>query len=673
MVTSPQPHSRNFSARSAAAAFLAAVGCLLIAPAAALGAAPARPVQAPSGPHDIERYLNIRSSNNAGLSPDGGTVAFLTNVTGTQQIWTVPAAGGWPEQITFFNDAVSAVEWSSRENWIAFSKDDGGDENYQLFLVSPDGGDLVQLTRDPAVRHNFGSWSLDGRLIAYSSNERDRRFFDVYVLEIGNGRKNRVAEMDARLYAGPFSNDGKRLVVARSNGSLDDDLFVVDLDKDGAATPRTPVHLTPHEGKASYRPVGFAADDRSVLVVSDAGREFFALGRIDLATRAIAWERGLSWDVDSAALSPDGGTLALVVNEDGYDRLHLIDTAGMKDLPVPAIPPGQIDGLAFSRDGKRLTLTQNGPTRNGNVWRLDLERAGGGPAAFTQVTRSSTAGIPPSSFVEPRLVRYRTFDGLEIPSFFYLPKGARKGDTRPAIVIPHGGPEGQTITRFSPVIQYYVDRGYAVWAPNVRGSTGYGRTFTHLDDVRHREDSVKDLAAGVDWLVASGQINPKQIAVVGGSYGGYMTLAAITLYPDLWAAAVSSYGIANFRTFFGNTASYRVSHRASEYGDPIKDGDFLDSISPIHRADRIRSPLLILQGAKDPRVPQIESEQIVAAVKKKGGVAEYVLFPDEGHGWTKLPNQIRAYRATADFLDRHVKGTTSQAGSDPRGGAAPGR
>lgn len=664
--------SGDRSIRGGRAAGLAAAAWLLIAPVAIPGAAPDRSARAPSGPHDIERYLNIRSSGNAGLSPDGGTVAFLTNLTGTQQIWIVPAAGGWPEQITFFGDRVSAVDWSPRGDWIAFSKDDGGDENHQLYLVTPDGEDLVPLTSDPAVRHNFGSWSRDGRLIAYSSNERDRRYFDVHVLDIESGRGSRVAQMDARLYAGPFSNDGKHLVVSRSNGSLDDDLFVLDLDPGGAAPSRPPVHLTPHEGKAAYRPVGFAADDRSFWVVSDAGREFFALGRIDLGTRAITWERSPSWDVDSAVLSPDGGTLALAVNEDGYDRLQLIATAGMKDLPVPAIPPGQIEGLEFARDGRRLTFTLNGPTRNGDVWRLDLARAGGAPAAPAQVTRSSTAGISPSSFVEPALVRYRSFDGRDIPSFFYLPKGTRKGEALPAIVTPHGGPEGQTQARFSATIQYYVNRGYAVWAPNVRGSTGYGRTFTHLDDVRLREDSVKDLAAGVDWLVASGQVNPKQIAVVGGSYGGYMTLAAITLYPDLWAAAVSSFGIANFRTFFGNTASYRVSHRASEYGDPVKDGEFLDSISPLHRVDRIRSPLLILQGAKDPRVPQVESEQIVAAVKKKGGIAEYVLFPDEGHGWAKLPNQIRAYRATADFLDRHVKGVAPQPG-DSRGVAAPGR
>jgi dipeptidyl aminopeptidase/acylaminoacyl peptidase len=295
-------------------------------------------------------------------------------------------------------------------------------------------------------------------------------------------------------------------------------------------------------------------------------------------------------------------------------------------------------------------MSLSGPTRNGDVWIADL-----GEATLRQVTRSSTAGIPRSSFVEPRFVRYRSFDGLEIPALLYLPQVAGTPEKVACIVNPHGGPEGQTVASFSPTLQYYVNRGYAVLAPNVRGSTGYGRTFTHLDDGRKREDSVKDLVAGVEWLKASGEVDPGRIAVMGGSYGGYMTLAAVTLYPDLWAAAVNSFGIANFRTFFGKTAPYRVGMRASEYGDPVKDADFLDSISPIHRAERIEAPLLVLQGANDPRVPAAESEQIVEAIRRKGGVAEYVLFPDVGHGWTKLPNQVKAHRTTAEFLDRHLR------------------
>lgn len=612
------------------------------------------PGAAPPGRYDIERYLNIRVAACAGLLADAKTMGFTTNLTGTRQVWTIPSGGGWPEQITFFEDAVSRVEWSPRGDWIAFSKDKGGDENHQLYLVSPDGKDLVALTSSPQVRHNFGAWSKDGRFIAYASNERNSRFFDIYVMDVDSRQARRVVEGDALWGAGPFSRDGKRLIAIRSNASLDNDLFLVDLARGWSGEPPDSAHLTPHQGKADHQVIDWSVDNTSLWIASDSGREFYGLGRLILEARKVVWVREPKWDVTNATLSRDGRQLALVVNEDGYDTLHLLDTVTRKDRPLPEIPGKQLDDMVFSRDGKRLALTVSGPARNADVWLIDL--AGG---SARQVTRSSTAGIPRASFVEPRLVRYRSFDGLEIPAFLYTPAGSRQGEGLPGIVMPHGGPEGQTTARFSPTIQYYLNRGYAIWAPNVRGSTGYGKTFTHLDDVRKREDSVKDLAAGVAWLKSSGWIDPKKIAVMGGSYGGYMTLAAITLYPDLWAAAVDSFGIANFKTFLARTASYRAGLRASEYGDPLADGDFLDSISPLHKADRIRAPLLVLQGANDPRVPQEEAEQIVAAVRQAGGVAEYILFPDEGHGWAKLANQITAHRASADFLDRHLRGTTA--------------
>ncbi len=607
-----------------------------------------------TGSFDIERYLNIRSAVSPSFSPDGKSIAFLTNITGTHQIWKVEDGGGWPEQLTFFPDRVFGASWSPRGDWITFSKDAGGDENYQIHLISPDGERLVALTGDPRVRHNLGPWSKDGTWLAYSSNEREARFFDLYVVNVDTRERRRVVAKDALFYPGPFSNDGTKLIATRTNASQDSDLFLVDLAAPAGVEPDL---LTSHEGIARFSAVGFTPDDRSVWVVTDVGREFLTLGRIDLASRKISFDREARWDVSSASLTRDGKTLAVVTNEDGYDVLSLIESQTTRVLPAPRMPRGQVGGLAFSLDGQRLAASLSGSTRNSDIWIADL-----GGEALARVTRSSTAGIPPSTFVEPQLVRYRSFDGLEIPAFFYLPPGSEKRGSLACVVNPHGGPESQTVASFSPTLQYYVNRGYAVLAPNVRGSTGYGKTFSHLDDVRRREDSVKDLAAGVDWLRGSGYVDPKKIAVMGGSYGGYMTLAAITLYPDLWAAAVNSFGIANFRTFFGKTASYRVGMRASEYGDPVNDAAFLDTVSPIHKVDRIRAPLLVLQGANDPRVPAAESEQIVEAVRRNGGVAEYVLFPDEGHGWSKLVNQIKAQRTAADFLDRHLKATPRPAG-----------
>jgi dipeptidyl aminopeptidase/acylaminoacyl peptidase len=273
------------------------------------------------------------------------------------------------------------------------------------------------------------------------------------------------------------------------------------------------------------------------------------------------------------------------------------------------------------------------------------------------LTQSSLAGIPQSSFVEPELIRYKTFDGRQIPAWYYRPQNGSLSNGRgfPVIVNVHGGPEGQAQPGFNGVNQYFLSRGYAVLAPNVRGSTGYGKTFTHLDDVEKREDSVKDLAAAVEWLKTQGGADPKRIAVTGGSYGGYMTLAAITLYPDLWAAAIDTVGIANFESFLKNTSGYRRKLREVEYGTLERDLEFLKSVSPLFKVDRIKTPLMVIHGKNDPRVPYTEAEQIVEALRKRGSPVEYKLFDDEGHGVNKLSNRLIVYPLMADFLDKYMK------------------
>jgi dipeptidyl aminopeptidase/acylaminoacyl peptidase len=294
------------------------------------------------------------------------------------------------------------------------------------------------------------------------------------------------------------------------------------------------------------------------------------------------------------------------------------------------------------------------------VWLYDLKTK-----ALTQVTQSDRAGIPQESFVAPELIRFKSFDGLDVSAWYYKPvrnnvkeelKAAyRNPNGLPVIVSVHGGPEGQERPGFNPLYQYYLSRGYAVLAPNVRGSTGYGKVYTHLDDVKNRENSVKDLAYAVDWLKTKGSADSKRIAVMGGSYGGYMTLAAITLYPELWAAAVNTVGIVNWESFLKNTSSYRRRQREVEYGMLDRDIDFLRAISPIKKIDRIRAPLFVIQGKNDPRVPYTEAEQVVKALKDRGAVVEYKLYDDEGHGISKLKNRLELYPLVADFLDKYMK------------------
>jgi dipeptidyl aminopeptidase/acylaminoacyl peptidase len=346
--------------------------------------------------------------------------------------------------------------------------------------------------------------------------------------------------------------------------------------------------------------------------------------------------------------------IAYTINRDGFSELYVRSLGsdgrpGAKSEPVRLPGKGLVGVLNFSKDNSRLVFTFNGARYNSDVWLYDVKGR-----TLSQVTRSSRTGIPQSSFVEPELIRFKSYDGREVPAWYYRPQ-AGAGAKLPVIVSVHGGPEAQETPGFSSIYQYFLSRGYAVLAPNVRGSTGYGKTYAHLDDVRKREDSVKDLAAAVEWLKSAGEADPRRIAVMGGSYGGYMTLAAITLYPELWAAAVDTVGIANFESFLKNTSGYRRKLREVEYGTLDRDLDFLKTISPLYKVDRIKAPLMVIHGRNDPRVPYTEAEQIVKALRERNAPVEYKLFDDEGHGVAKLSNRLIVYPLVADFLDRYMK------------------
>ena len=607
-------------------------------------------------PFGIERYLNIRSATSSALSPTGDQIAFLTNISGTAQVWMVNAQGGWPHQMTFFPDRVDFISWSPDGSGLIFAKSIGGDENAQLYWLAPDGSQIRLLTSEPKVRHNFGGWSHNGKQISYASNQRNRDFFDIYVMDVATGNSQLVHQQDGANAPVAWSVDGRRLVVSHVNEqlSLDNDLYLVDI------ATKTATHLTPHEGAAEFSDVRFMPDGQSLLFTTNHKGEFQSLAQMELASRRVEILDDAQWDVAAIEVSDNGGMLAYTLNRDGFSELYvrrlntdgkpLITNLGSKGLPVKLPGKGVLSGLSFSRDGHKLALVFDGARFNADVWIYDLQAR-----TLKQVTHSSRAGIFQSSFVEPELIRYKTFDGRMIPAWYYRPRNTPANGPLPVIVQVHGGPEGQALPAFNAVDQYFLSRGYAILGPNVRGSTGYGKTYTHLDDVQQREDSVKDLASAVDWLKSSGGADPKRIAVMGGSYGGYMVLAAVTLYPEIWSAAVELFGIANFETNLTRTAGYRRKLREREYGTLEKDLEFLRSISPIYKVDRIRAPLFVLQGKNDPRVPYTESEQIVKALRDRSRPVEYILFEDEGHGFVKLNNRLFMYPQIVAFLDKHMK------------------
>jgi dipeptidyl aminopeptidase/acylaminoacyl peptidase len=584
--------------------------------------------------YEFARYLKIRGAWGASWSPDGQRVSFLTEITGVPQVWEVASElSSWPEQLTFYEERVSGALYSPQEKRLLFGMDAGGNERSQLFLL--EGGQTRDLTGAPDAIHYPGGFSPDGRRIAYTATRRNGTDFDVFVQELPEGEPETVWEVSGYHTVADWTSDGRALIVSRHHSNVDNDLYRLDLETGEAKL------LTGHEGEARFSGANATPDGGSLYLATDRDGEFLRLARLDLATLEIDYLTPDDRDVEGVELSRDGRYLVASRNVDGYSDVLLFNGRGRR-MPDPQIPEGIVGGFEFSPDSGRLAFTLTGPERNPDVWIVDLP-----DGEARRLTRSSTAGIPPRSFRKPRVVRYASFDGRRIPALFYEPET----ENAPVIVNVHGGPESQARPAFAPVTQYLLGQGFAVFFPNVRGSTGYGKAYAHLDDVELRMDSVEDLAHAAYWLRERGH---RRIAVMGGSYGGFMVLAALTEYPELWSAGVDIVGIANLVTFLENTGSYRRGLREPEYGSLGKDRAFLESISPIHKAGDITAPLMVIHGKNDPRVPVGEAEQIVERVKRNGGTVEYLLYEDEGHGLAKLKNRLDAYPKIAAFLDEHL-------------------
>ena len=611
-------------------------------------------------PHDdtLTRLVHVRRAHGPAWSPDGSELAFVADMSGLDQAWVTAAIGsGAARQMTDFAERVGEVAWSPDGRWLLVTVDAGGDEHDQLYVVPTGGGEPRALTADPRVIHHFGAWSPDGARICYSSNQRHPAFFDIWVMEVASGAARCVLESDATLMAEAWTPDGQALLVSRQNTNLDDDLLLAPAAGGEARL------LTGHAGEAAYTSPHFAPDGQTLYVLSNRDREWLAPAALDLAGPAdahghapVRWLDETPQEAEGTlALSRDGTALAWAFNEAGRSRLVFYDLAAPGAVDGPPLPQGVVEGLTWAPDGSRVAFGFNGTRHNGNIWTAAPREA---PAR--RVSQAPMGGPDPETLIEPELVSYTSFDGLEIPAYYYRPASRARSSAAgiPVIVFVHGGPEWQFrplhAAPWMPPPQYYLSRGFAVFAPNVRGSAGYGKTYIHLDDVRLRPNSVADLKAGVEWLVAHGGADPARIGVMGRSYGGFMVLAAITSYPALWAAAVDIVGIANFVTFFEHTGVWRRHLRAPEYGDPERDADFLREISPLFQADRITAPLLVLHGANDPRVPVGEAEQMVAAVRANGRPAELMLFPDEGHFMLRQSTQLVAYPAIGDWFERYM-------------------
>ncbi|MFC5277282.1 prolyl oligopeptidase family serine peptidase [Halorubrum rubrum] len=623
--------------------------------------------------YDVERYLNVRGAGGATLGPDG-RLSFLLDTTGTSQVWSVDRPLGWPEQHTFFEERVTFVDASPERSEAIFGMDEGGNERAQLYRLDFGSGAIADLTERPEAKHRWGGWAGDGERFAFASNRREEAVFDVYVQDrdgVGDDAEL-VHEGDGWLSVAGWSPDDGRLIVHEAHSSFDHDVYTLAVDS-GTLT-----HHTPHDGDVRYGSPEWGPDGEAIYLVTDRESDTLRLERLDLATgefsvvvdgggvegdadaapgdgdegRGDDDGSGNDWNVDGVAIHEESRRVVYSRNVDGYTEItvgELVAPDRIDEFPAPELPRGVAGGVSFGPDGDRFAITATGSTDNANVHVVEATTG-----ETERWTNASTAGIPRDTFVEPELVHYPTFDGREIPAFFSVPESETPESGYPVVVDVHGGPESQRRPSFGAVKQYLVNGGYAVFEPNVRGSSGYGKAYAALDDVERRMDSVADLRAGVEWLHDHPEVDPDRIVAMGGSYGGFMVLAALTEYPDLWAAGVDVVGIANFVTFLENTGDWRRELREAEYGSLEEDREFLESISPINNVERIESPLFVLHGANDPRVPVSEAERIVEEARERDVPVRKLIFEDEGHGFSKLENRIEAYRAIVEFLEEHV-------------------
>ena len=599
---------------------------------------------------DADRYTNFRGASLDSWDPVEREMLISTRFADTNQIHLVKMPGGARTQLTFYPDRVATAEYSpARSNLVVFSKDVGGGEFYQLFADDLSSGDVTLLT-DGKSRNTDPVWSYAGDKLVYGSTRRTGDDVDLWEIEPAHPKSDHLL---AQLQGGgwsalDWSPDGQRILAKEVISANESYLWTVDAAS-GAKTL-----LTPKGGgvKISYDIAQYSKDGKGVYVTTDKDSEFHRLAYIDFSTMQVAYLSGaIPWDVDEFELSYDGATIAFVTNEDGFGVLHLLDTNTRQEKPIPALPKGVISGIRWHRNNRDLGFSLSSSNSSSDVYSLDVQSG-----KLQRWTFSETGGLNTASFSDAELIHWKTFDGRRIAGFLYRPSSKFTGK-RPVIIYIHGGPEGQFRPRFLGNLNYYVNElGIAIVAPNVRGSSGYGKTFLALDNGFLREGSYEDINSLLDWIQAQPDLDSRRILVTGGSYGGFMTLAVATNYNDRICCSVDVVGPSNLVTFLEHTSGYRRDLRRVEYGDERdpKMREFLERIAPYNKAKNITKPLFVIAGKNDPRVPASESEQMVAIVRKNGTPVWWLLAKDEGHGYAKKKNLDYEFYATVMFVKEYL-------------------
>lgn len=596
----------------------------------------------------VEALGRINSATFPTLSPDSRSMAFLSNASGSPQIWVRDlSSGAPPRQLTSLPDPVGSVFWSPAGDWLAYTVAPGGGLNVQIWVMKADGTGARQLSAGGKENNGLSGWTRDGQWLMADSNRNNPAARDPALINVATGEWRMLSANQG--LNGVADVRGRRAVVSRLVGRGDDNLYAIDLSR-GSETL-----LTPHDGKAETGWGEMSPDGRTVYVDSNVGRDRAAFGVITLGAdgkpspiRYLATREDAV--ADAGVLSDDGRLAALVWNANGRSELAWLDTGSGQVRAGPKLPVDIISPFEFSRDGKTLVLVGSTANRTTDIYLVDVASG-----AVTRATESRHDGVDLGTLVRPELVEYVAHDGVKLSGWLYRPAGIT--GPMPVVFTYHGGPEGQARPTMNADAQALVANRIAVFAPNVRGSSGFGKAFMAMDDGAKRVDGVRDIKATTDALVALGIADPKRLGIMGGSYGGYMVMAGVTEYPDMFAAGANLFGVVNFESFFRETEPWMAAISTTEYGDPATEMDMLRRLSPIHKLDRITTPLFVLHGANDTNVPVVEAEQIVDALKARGVPVKYTLFPDEGHGWRKTPNRVRSTTEIVAFFVQHLKPT----------------